>query len=134
MSNLKNILNDEERLKDQDLLRYLQGELSGDELHQVEKQMADSDFVNDAVEGLQEMPNPKSIEQYLDELNAKLRKQVKARKVKRDKHRMKDQPLIVAIVAAVIVICILCYIAVQVGNNPSPSNDRPSIKEDIKNH
>ncbi len=43
-------------------------------MHEVERSMADSEFLNDAVEGLQHIGNKKDLQAYVDELNAAMHK------------------------------------------------------------
>lgn len=58
---LKDILSNLNPDVDQEtLLRYLQGKLSEQEQHEIEKQMMGSDFEADALEGLQEFKTKKT--------------------------------------------------------------------------
>ena len=45
---------------------YLSDKLSGKDKHEIEKLMADSDLVNDAVEGLQQFENKKIYQHLLN--------------------------------------------------------------------
>ena len=55
---LKDILSHLSTEIDQEtLLKYLEGRLSEEQKHEIEKKMLDSDFTNDAIEGLQEIKN-----------------------------------------------------------------------------
>ena len=65
MAEAENILTNGDNVTEEQLMDYLKGNLSGDSLHEVEKLMADSAFVNDAVEGLQKFPQNKNLEEYL---------------------------------------------------------------------
>jgi len=59
-NDLLNILsNSNKDIDNQQLMDYLSGHLSPEQLHEVERSMADSEFMNDAVEGLQNIPNKK---------------------------------------------------------------------------
>ena len=49
MEDLGNILLNDDELNEEQLKQYLSGDISGEGLHAIEKKMADSDFVNDAV-------------------------------------------------------------------------------------
>ncbi|HEX6913880.1 MAG TPA: hypothetical protein VF145_01480 [Chitinophagaceae bacterium] len=122
MADLKDILNEDDDLKNEDLLRYLQGELPKDGQYQVEKQMNDSDFVNDAIEGLQQVRNKKSIETYVEELNRNLRKQVTTRKHRKYKRKLKDNSWIVITVVIVLMLMVLAWAVISFYNkNPVPS-------------
>jgi hypothetical protein len=110
---LKDILNDNDDLQNDDLLKYMQGNLSKDEQHKVEQQMADSDFVSDAVEGLESMKNKKSIEEYVDELNRQLHKQIETKKKRREKRKLKEYPWVTIAVIIVLGLCLLAYIVIR---------------------
>lgn len=113
MPDLKDILNDAGDLRDDELLKYLQGDLPRDEQHKVEQQIADSEFVSEALEGLQHIRNRRSIEQYVDDLNSQLHKQVTSKKKRKEKRKLKDNPWILVAVAAVLLLTVLSYIVVR---------------------
>ncbi len=113
MPDLKDILNEEDDPKHDDLLKYIQGDLSKDEQYEVEKQIASSDFASDAMEGLQQIRNKKSIEDYVDELNRQLKKQVSVKKHRKEKRKLKDNQWIVIAVVVVLGLCILGYAVIR---------------------
>jgi hypothetical protein len=95
------------------LLQYLQGKLSAQEQHELEKQMMDSDFDADALEGLQEFKNKKNIAVLVDQLNADLKRRTE--KKKRFKEKMKlslDSNLIIAIII-ILLLVILSYLIIH---------------------
>lgn len=132
MADLKDILNEEDDLQSDNLLKYVQGDLSKEELLQVEKQMADSDFVNDAVEGLQNIHNKKNIDQYVEELNHHLHSHIEEKKKRKLKRQIKDQQWIYLAVVIILSICIVCYVVVKryqnQQNNPSAPNQTEQQK------
>jgi len=74
-NDLLNILsNSDKDIDNQQLMAYLSGQLSGEQQHAVEQSMADSEFMNDAVEGLQNISDKKDLQTYVDDLNAALQK------------------------------------------------------------
>jgi hypothetical protein len=111
---LKDILSNLNPEVDQEtLLRYLQGKLSEQEQHEVEKQMMGDDFEADALEGLQEFKNKKNLSLLVDQLNADLKRRTE--KKKRFKEKMKlnlDSNLIIAVVIILLLI-ILCYFVIH---------------------
>lgn len=129
MPDLKDILNEEDDLRNDDLLKYLQNDLSKDDHHKVEKQMADSDFVSDAVEGLQGMKNKRSIEVYVDELNRQLQKHVSSKKQRKEKRKLKDQPWIIVAVIVVVGLCILAYAVIRYQQRHSVQPSVPEIEK-----
>src|ERR1700760_786400 len=90
---LLNILsNSNKDIDNQQLMDYLSGKLSGESLHEIEASMAENDFLNDAVEGLQQVKNKKDVTRYVEELNAEMQKNLARKKARRLKRRFKDDP------------------------------------------
>ena len=108
MTDLKDILSEDDGVKNDDLLRYLEGNASDEERFAIEKQMADSDFINDAVEGLQGFQDKQKLQQYAAQLKLQLRKQTKDRKRKRRKTLNSQQWAMISIVT-IILLCVLAY-------------------------
>jgi hypothetical protein len=110
--NLKDILSNLNPDIDQEaLLQYLQGKLSPQEQHELEKQMMDDDFDADALEGLQEFKNKKNISLLVDQLNSDLKRRTE--KKKRFKEKLKfnlDANLVIAIVIILLLIILAYFI------------------------
>jgi len=60
----------------------------------VEKLMADNHFMNDAMEGLEQVKNQKNIELVVDQLNRDLRKKIDKKIRVKQKRRLKEYPWI----------------------------------------
>jgi anti-sigma factor RsiW len=113
-NDLLNILsNSNKDIDNQQLMDYLSGHLSGAELHELERSMADSEFVNDAVEGLQHISDKKDLQLYVDQLNAAMQKNLRKKKQRRQKRRLKDEPWGIIAVVLVILLCIIAYLIVR---------------------
>jgi anti-sigma factor RsiW len=111
---LKNILsNSNKDIDNQKLMDYLSGKLSAEEKHEIEKQMAESDFVNDAVEGLQDIKNKKDVSQYVDQLNDNLHKQLDKKKKRKQKRALKDQPWIYLAIILLLLLIVICFIVIK---------------------
>ncbi|HEY4108270.1 hypothetical protein [Puia sp.] len=111
---LLNILaNSNKDIDNQQLMDYLSGKLTGEELHEVERALAESEFLDDAVEGLQQIGNKKNMQAYVDELNAAMQKTLEKKKQRRLKRRLKEDPWGLLAVILVIALCILGYIVVR---------------------
>jgi hypothetical protein len=123
---LKDILNDEDDLQNDDLLKYVQGDLSKDEQYKVEQQINNSDFAGDAMEGLQGIRNKKSIEQYVDELNRQLHKQVETKKKRKEKRKLKEYPWITTAVLIVLGLCLLAYFVVRYYQKHKNDDPKPA--------
>lgn len=96
------------------LLKYLNGQLSPDEQHQVEKLMLDSSFENDAIEGLQTLDQKEGIQLLVASLNRDLRKKLNKKKQKQEQKRLKPQWLVYLSVLILLIILVLVYVYIWV--------------------
>ena len=111
---LFNILsNSNKDIDNQKLMDYLSGKLSAEEKHEIEKQMTDSEFVNDAVEGLEEVKNKKDLSSFVEQLNADLHKQLDKKKRRKQKRALKDQPWLYLTIVLLLLIIIICFIVIK---------------------
>jgi anti-sigma factor RsiW len=111
---LLNILsNSNKDIDNQKLMDYLSGKLSQQERHELEKEMADSELVNDAVEGLSAMNSQPGIQAYVEQLNKDLHKQLQQKKARRNKRRLKDDPYIYVAIVLVLALIIIAFIVIQ---------------------
>jgi len=111
---LLNILsNSNKDIDNQQLMDYLSGKLSGEELHAVERSMAENDFMNDAVEGLERISNKKDVQVYVDELNAAMRKSLEKKKLRRQKRRLKEESWSYLAVILILALCVLAYVVIR---------------------
>ena len=111
---LLNILsNSNKDIDNQKLMDYLSGKLSKQEQHELEKEMAANDMVNDAVEGLREMHSQQKIQSYVDQLNKDLHKQLQEKKAKRQRRKIKDEPYIYLAIILVLLLIIIAYMVIQ---------------------
>ncbi len=112
-NDLKNILAASNKdIDNQELLSYLSKHLSQAENHEVEKTMAEDDFMNDAVEGLQQISNKNEIPYHLEKLNEGLLQQL-AKKKERKKRRWKDNPQIYVVIVIILLLLMLCFVAIR---------------------
>lgn len=111
---LKDILSNLNKDIEQDkLLDYLNKKLSDTDAHEVEKQMADDAFMNDAVEGLQHFKNKKDLAHLVDQLNSDLKKQTAKKKFKKEKRRLKDQPWLYITLVVLLLLVIIGYLVIK---------------------
>ena len=112
--NWLNILsNSNKDIDNQQLMDYLSGKLSGEALHELERSMADNDFLNDAVEGLQQLKNKKDMQAYVDELNVAMQHSLDKKKNRRLRRRLKDDPWTYLAILLVLTLCIIGYFLVR---------------------
>ncbi|CAN5498731.1 hypothetical protein BH11BAC3_BH11BAC3_20470 [soil metagenome] len=113
-TDLKDILsNSNKDIDNQKLMDYLTNELSKSASHEVEENMVNDDFLNDAVEGLQEIKNTKNMEAYVEQLNLDLQKQTVKNKKRKEKRRFKDQPYTYLTIAILLVLIVICFVAIK---------------------
>jgi hypothetical protein len=109
MTDLKDILAEDDGIKNDDLLRYLEGNASDEERFAIEKQMADSDFMNDAVEGLQGFQDKQKIQQYAAQLKLQLRKQTSKDRKRKLRRKLNSQQWTLISIVTIILLCVLAY-------------------------
>lgn len=127
MEDLTNILSSEDEFTDEQLLNYLKGEATGEDAHLVEKHMAESDFINDAVEGLQAIKSPKKLNEYVNQLNGKLQQQLDVKKQRKDKREIKHLGWIILAVILILVLCILGYVVIHMAREHELHRKLPSV-------
>ena len=112
--NLKDILSNLNPDIDQaTLLLYLQGKLSAEEQHEVEKQMIDNEFEADAIEGLQSFKDKRNLSSLVDQLNADLKKKTEKKKRFREKLKLKLDPWLIVAIILILLIAIIGYVVVH---------------------
>ncbi|MCC6287205.1 MAG: hypothetical protein IT249_04915 [Chitinophagaceae bacterium] len=105
-SDLFNILSQSKNIDQQKLLDYLQGKLSPEETHEIEKLLIDDDFESDATEGLLEVKDKQQLPVVMNELN----KQLVLKLSKRRKKTLLKKPLPNILIPAITTIIILLLI------------------------
>ena len=107
---LLNILsNSGKEIDNQQLMDYLAGKLSGEQKHEVEKLMADNEFMSDAMEGLDEIKDKKDINLFVDQLNRELQKKLQQKKAKKQKRKMLQQRWVYAAIILILAIVIATW-------------------------
>ena len=115
MADWKDILSgNKEELNEEELVKYLDGNLTEEEKNALELKIASSSFSNDAVEGLSEFKAKKDLELYVKQLNKDLHQHLNARKLIKEKRKLKDYPWILIAVIIVLAICIAGYAVIHI--------------------
>src|SRR5258705_5740927 len=113
-SNYKDIFSHLSTEVDQEtLLLYLQDKLSAEMTHEVEKKLLESEFTDDAVEGLKEIKDKKQIAYMVEMLNRDLKKKLAKKKQRREKMRIKDQPWLYISILILILLIVISYIVIR---------------------
>lgn len=112
--NLKDILSHLTTDIDQEtLLLYLQDKLTAEKKHEVEKTLSENEFANDAMEGLQQFGDKKQIAHMVEMLNRDLKKKVEKKIERREKMKLKDQPLLYITIFIFILLIVLSYMIIH---------------------
>ena len=111
---LLNILsNSNKDIDNQKLMDYLSDKLSAEDKHAIEKEMIDSDFMNDAVEGLESFKKQTDINEYANQLNKNLRKKLETKKLKRNKRKIKDMPWFYYAIILILILVIAGFLILK---------------------
>lgn len=111
---LKDILNNSNKdIDNQKLMDYLSQQLSKQDTHDLEKMMAEDEFINDAVEGLEQFNNVKKLPLSVEQLNRDLQKQIAKKKARREKRKLQDQPWVYFAIILLLILTIACYIIIK---------------------
>ena len=90
------------------LLLYLQGKLSEETKHEVEKKLLQHEFDNDAIDGLQDFKDKEQLKYMVEMLNRDLKKKTENKKQRRERMKIKDQPgLYISIIILILLIVLL---------------------------
>lgn len=112
--NLKDILSNLSTEVDQEtLLLYLQGRLSEEKKHEVEKLLIQNEFADEALEGLQEFKDKQQIQYMVDMLNRDLKKKTAKKKKMREKMKIKDQPWLYISILILTLLIVISYIVIH---------------------
>ena len=112
--NLKDILSNLSTDIDQEtLLLYLQGKLSEEQKHAIEKEMLDSEFTSDALEGLESFKDKEQLQYMVEMLNRDLKKKTEKKKKRREKMKIKDQPWLYMSILILILLLVMSYIVIK---------------------
>jgi len=114
MDELINILsNSNKDIDNQKLMDYLSGKLSGDEKHELEKQMADSELVNDAVEGLEQFKDTQRINAIVAQVNTGLHSQLEKKKIYRRRRTVNSQQWFYLALILILSLAIIGFVIIK---------------------
>src|SRR5258705_5149436 len=113
-SNYKDIFSHLSTEVDQEtLLLYLQDKLSAEMTHEVEKKLLESEFADDAVEGLKEIKDKKQIAYMVEMLNRDLKRKLEKKKQRRENFKLKSQPWLYFAIFIFLLLIIISYIVIR---------------------
>ena len=112
MADANNILPNNDAL-DEQMMNYIQGNLSDEEMQLVQKQIDDDAFVKDALDGLQQFSSNKKLTEYVASLNHNLQQQLVAKKQKQEKRKLIHPSWIVMTTVLILLLCVLAYVVIM---------------------
>ncbi|MCF3109850.1 hypothetical protein LL912_13805 [Niabella sp. CC-SYL272] len=116
---LKDILSHlNKEVSQETLLRYLKKELGREEEHEVERQLLEDPFYNDAVEGLQDVENPERLLLIAEALNRDLKKRTEKKRKERSKRHLQPQWWLYFSILILLILLVLIYLLLH-GRMPS---------------
>jgi len=113
MEDIGSILEHDDELNEDQLKKYLSGNADADELHGIERKMAGSEFVNDAVEGLQSFSSKTKLDDYVTQLNKSLQKQLENKKHRKEKRKIKDLLWVIVAAIMILLLCIIAFVIIK---------------------
>jgi hypothetical protein len=112
--NLKDILANLNPEVDQEtLLKYLQGQLSADEQHELEKSVLNDPFEDDALEGLSAMKNKQEIMAMVAQLNRDLKKKTDRRKKWKLERVVKLESWLLLAIVLILLLAVIGYLIIH---------------------
>jgi anti-sigma factor RsiW len=109
--NLLDILNQRDDLTEEELLQYLQGNLTPEERNAVEQRLASSDMMSDAEEGLR-LADEKKMRHAVADLNKQLSLQLQHQRRKRKHKPIPNQSLIIVTTFIILVLIVLGFLVI----------------------
>ena len=94
------------------LLQYLQGKLSPEKSHELEKQLLESDFHSEALEGLEAYRDKQQLRYTVEMLNRDLRRKTAQRRKRVKKFRLDQQPWLYIAILLLLLLIVLSYFVV----------------------
>lgn len=136
MADLTNILQSDDELNEEQLKKYLSGQANAEELHTVEKSMADNEFVNDAVEGLQDFSSQSKLNDYVEQLNKKLHQHLEQPKERKRKREIRNLSLIIIAVIIILIVCVIGYWIIKIQREKENQKKQTNVEvyTNIKNN
>ncbi|HUC81558.1 MAG TPA: hypothetical protein VMR70_11615 [Flavisolibacter sp.] len=112
--NLKDILSHLHSEVDQEtLLKYLEGKLSAEEQHEVEKNTLDDAFEADALDGLQDFSNKTKIAALVEQLNQDLNKKTKKKRELPHQRKVSIESWLLISIVLILLIAIIGFVIIR---------------------
>lgn len=94
------------------LMLYLQGKLTPEQQHELEKRMMDDDFEKDALEGLQNVKDQHKLSLLVEQLNRDLKTKTIKKKIRKKNADIKDDPWLWMALLIILLLIVISYIVI----------------------
>lgn len=106
---MSSIFEEQDCLSENQLMDYLNGRLSEQQMHSVEAHIADCDFCSDALDGLMQVQNKDQIPIIVRQIHNHVRHHLKMRRVRKKKVKM--YVWLSAVVIILLIILLIAFLA-----------------------
>ena len=106
------LTNSNKDIDNQKLMDYVSNNSSADEQHALEKEMNDSKFINEAVEGLQQIKDKEQIHKLVTGINITLTKQLDKKTIRKNRPQINIQTLMMITIVVIIVLAIIGFLII----------------------
>ncbi len=105
--------NSNKDIDNQKLMDYLSDKLSEKEKHEFEKNIVNSEMLNDVVEGLEKFKNKKDVSTLVEQLNTNLKKQLEKKKAKKLKREIKNLNWLYISIILILIIILIGFLVIK---------------------
>ena len=109
---LLDILKDQADISEQELIQYLNGTLTPEERHEIEKRLAASDMLADAEEGLSQLKNKENVHTVVTDINKQLYQQLRQRRSKNKYPLIPNQSLLIITTFLILVLIVIAFVVI----------------------
>jgi len=95
------------------LVLYLQGKLSQDQRHEVEKHLIDNDFDDEALQGLEKVKDKDQVSATVDQLNRDLRIKTAKKKKRRRASELKEDPWLWIALLIILLLIVISFVIIH---------------------
>ncbi|MCU7694507.1 hypothetical protein ACFSPU_07580 [Haoranjiania flava] len=100
------------KYSEEDLLKYLNQDISGEEANRLEKEMLEDPFLKDALEGLQAYSSVSKMRKDVLSIDSKLKQQINTRP-ERKRKKLKDLNLALYVLFFIIILLLIAFVILQ---------------------
>ena len=105
--------NSNKDIDNQKLMDYLSDKLSEKEKHEFEKNIVNSEMLNDVVEGLEKFKNKKDVSTLVEQLNTNLKKLLEKKKEKKLKREIKNLNWLYFSIILILIIILIGFLVIK---------------------